>query len=447
MKEIKMSKTILLAIITMVLVSGCASKQLTHEQASKIDEYKLYQLYIDEDGNLLNPASQEVVNDEQAYVDAIINNFDKLRANNEDLTLTIFIHGGLNTFDSARSKVELAKDKMLADGKYPLFISWNSGPFTNYSDHLFLLRRGINSPVFGPISSPFVLLEDILRSIARFPASTYNVLFGQNSVRINNYSKEEKAATNALDKLHGLGFQIFNSPNDTGHTFSDWATVWNPVKLISAPFLDGFGKGAWDSMLRRTDLVLRKDTGFDGESEFHSNTAVTMFFTRYIELYPKRKTVIIGHSMGTIIANNIVSKYPDINFSNIIYMAAACRLKDLEYVISPYLESNPSAIFYSLSLNPYRDISENFYLDFVPRGSLLIWIDQTLGETNSFQDRTAGFWFNIVRAAGNTFKKDTVRKRVNLTQFGINDETPQNHGDFSKFEYWSEDFWKGQVRL
>jgi len=424
---------------------GCAGN-LTQEERQTVSDLKLYQLYIDENGNLLNPASKDIIKDETQYIDSIFKNFEQIRTQKSDLTLTVFIHGGLNTFETVTNRVKLIKDKILADGKYPLFVSWNSGPISNYSDHLFLIRRGIRSPVKGIASSPFVFLEDFLRSAARLPASTYNVLFGQNSVLISVYSKEEKAADLALRQLPPMGFKIFNDPDDTGHSFVDWATVWNPTKLLTAPFVDGLGTGAWNSMLRRTDLVLSKNSGFEGAPLDSADTAVSKFFTAYIEKYPNRKTEIIGHSMGAIIANNILSKYADINFSNIIYMAAACRIKDLEYVVSPYLDRNTSSNFYNLSLNPYRDLSENPYYDFVPRGSLLIWIDQTLGSTNSFQDRTAGFWFNIVRSAGNVFKKDRVRQRVHLTQFGIKDGTPQNHGDFSDFRFWTESFWKGNVQ-
>lgn len=150
--------------------------------------------------------------------------------------------------------------------------------------------------------------------------------------------------------------------------------------------------------------------------------------------------------MGTIIANNIIARYQHmIEFNDIVFMAAACKIKDLEYVVAPYLEKNETTNFYSLSLNPYRDISENTFYDFIPRGSLLIWIDQTFGDINSFQDRTAGYWFNIVRGAGEAFKNSKVRERVNLTQFGIRDGTPQEHGDFNDYAFWKEEFWQGQI--
>jgi len=438
-------KTIKLYIaVSILFISGCATNY-TPENKQLLEDSKFYQLYIDDNGRLLNPASKNAVKDESAYVDGILKNFKEMKEKNPKLVLTIFIHGGLNTFDSATSRVKRVKNEILKDGKYPLFISWNSEAFSNYGDHLFFLRRGEESSVLGPLSSPFVLLEDGLRSIARLPASTYNVLFGQNSVRINYYSEEEIAADKSLKNLEPQGFVIHDSPNDTGLGFWDWALVWNPVKLVTAPFVDGLGTGAWDSMLRRADLVLKKDKAFNGENGKVSDTAVTLFFNSLGKKFPSQKIDLVGHSMGTIIANNIISKYPKLHFENITYMAAACSVKDLEYVVAPYLKNNSASTFYNLTLNPYRDLSENMAFDFVPRGSLLIWIDQTFGATNSFQDRTAGYWFNIVRAASSTFKDSDVRNRVHLTQFGISGDSPKSHGDFGEYDFWNESFWRGEI--
>lgn len=433
-------------VILMVLffLGGCASIPNVDTR----DKLSLYQLYVDSNGDLIDPTNEEVITDESDYVDRIMSNFNKEKTIRPDLKLTIFIHGGLNSFENATNRVKKVKQKMLDDNRYPVFVSWRSGGLSNYSDHLFSLRRGEKRNWFvGVITSPFVLIEDSLRSLARIPASTYNVLFGQNSIRIKNYSKEEKYSDDALEELKKQGFVIYNDPDNTGFGVENFWSIWNPVKLITAPFVDGFGVGAWNSMLRRTDLILRRNDGFNGISEDKSDTAVTKFFRRVSKDLRNEKVIIVGHSMGTIVANNIISRFQEIDFSHIVYMAAACKIKDIEYVISPYLKKNKKSKFYSLSLNPYRDMAENTFVDFVPRGSLLMWIDDTLGEVNSFQDKTAGYWFNMVRGVSETFKENDVRSRVNLTKFGINDETPQEHGDFGNFEFWNEKFWMGEISL
>jgi len=433
-----------LLIIALSVLSGCASIQ----HMDQADELSSYQLYIDSTGDLLDPRNEKVIKDEDPYVKNIVDNFKSKKSQNPDLKMTIFIHGGLNSFENATDRVKRVKDSMLMDNKYPVFISWRSGGFSNYSDHLVSIRRGEKRNWFvGGITSPFVFAEDALRSLARAPASTYNVLFGQNSIRIGKYSKEEQYSDKALAELNKLGFIVYNSPNDTGHGVGDFWSVWNPVKLVTAPFVDGLGTGAWNSMLRRTDLVLRRNDGFNGISEEKSDTAVTNFFKRLSSDLNDEELILIGHSMGTIIANNIIARFQELNFKEIVYMAAACSIKDVELVVPPYMQKNTDTKFYSLSLNPYRDMTENSLLDFVPRGSLLVWIDDTLGATNSFQDKTAGFWFNMVRGASEAFKNPSIRNRVHLTQFGIKDGTPQTHGAFGDYEFWDERFWQGDVPL
>jgi len=68
--------------------------------------------------------------------------------------------------------------------------------------------------------------------------------------------------------------------------------------------------------------------------------------------------------MGTIVANNILSRFPDINhinFDTVVYMAAACRLKDLEKPVVPWLRRNKRWEFYNLTLDPDRDIYKYEY--------------------------------------------------------------------------------------
>tara|TARA_R110001592_G_scaffold363337_1_gene684338 strand:- start:1309 stop:2634 length:1326 start_codon:yes stop_codon:yes gene_type:complete len=438
----------ILAVTTLlaVLLGGCsATIPVSTVKASQISVLAKHQIYIDKKGRLLNPKTGDRDVNENEYVDYILQNIDAARSKNPDLELLVFIHGGLNKFDKSNRRVKETAGSILAAGKYPLYISWDSGPFTNYGDHLFKLRRGERVEILGPLSSPFVLAEDVLRSVARIPASLYYTLFGQNSVSLTISDSQEAAAARAVKELGAGSFTLHNNPKDRGLGPGHWATIWNPVKLVVAPFVDVLGTGSWNSMLRRTDLVLRKDVAFGGGGDRDSETAASRLFSRLEERGDKMKISIVGHSMGAIVANNIIARNNQLEFSNIVYMAAACSLKDLEVVVAPYLEAHEGAQFFSLTLNPYMDIVENTFYDFVPRGSLLMWIDQTLASTNSFQDRTAGFWFNLVRGAMTAFKNPDIRPRVHLTQFGINDHTPQTHGDFSDYSFWDERFWRGEV--
>ncbi len=421
-------------------------------------EPRLYQIYIDSEGRLVDPVTRRPISDkmiegpagrsavegeESRYVSRIIENYER----HPGYELIVFVHGGLTSFDESGARFSRFKSEMLCEQKYPLFISWDSKWGPNYADHLFFVRRGVQNKALGVLSSPVVLIEDLARSIVRLPVSTYNVIFGHRF-----QGREERAVEEATQALaSGKRILLHLPPNEKHETprIATWSNPlwWNPSKLVVAPFIDGFGTGAWGSMLRRTDLVLRKRRDDDYYQGRIPGTAVSRFFEAWEERFgngpidERASVTLIGHSLGTMIANEIVAEYPEINFSSIVYMAAALRVRDIATVIEPYLLRNPSAEFFNLSLSPTREISESQFLDFVPRGSLLIWIDQTFADIHSFRDRTAGYWRNIVRSAPDMFIEDGFASRVHLTMFGTHGPGPKKHGDFEEYRFWRKGYW------
>jgi hypothetical protein len=455
---------------------GCA----THQGTDYINS-RNHMLYIDGYGNLVDPVTGGIVGDgglattkelEKAYLDKIFENFYRLKQRDKKLKMTIFIHGGLNDFATAVNRPKLMTEAMLADNQYPIFIAWNSDFWPNYADHLFRIRKGLNRPVLGGISSPFIFVEDLGRSLVRIPASVYKEIADPIMVSKSVNSKDEKDYQRRVKRLKASGFSVRNPKPFVG-VGPDYYTVLNPFKLIMAPFVDGFGTGAWDGMLRRTDLVLTKSVAFEGdvvtepqkelkEPSSFADTAVTTFISKLEREAREEKAqsddgshvgsiTLIGHSMGTIIAVNIIARHPDLEVDNLVFMGAAARVKEIENVVTPWLIKNPSANFWNLSLDPYREVGENFFYDFMPRGSLLNWIDFTFGQVNSFKDRTAGSWWNITRLAEDVFPaapgygavKDGIRSRVHLTRFPIdnNGVWPQKHGEFADFKFWRQDYW------
>lgn len=480
---------VLIFSLSLFLLSCSSSQKKENKVPLDLKTLSLYQMYIDADGNLLSPIGKTRIENEDEYVDKILKNYFDLKSKNKDLELMIFIHGGLNEYGGStrRAKNILEKElkNILKEGKYPLFISWDSGFLKNYTDHLLFLRRGSRvTNISGPLSSPFILLEDFFRSVVRIPANLYYASVRAATTPIQIKTNLEEAYDIEINKIEvpesertNFDLNISNSKSDKwkdkSHVFKDFWSIGNPVKLIGAPLSDGFATGAWNSMLRRTDLILTKDitpktiinfSKINNEStvskEVENKTAVTKLLDKYLKKEKSQpinknftgvvkkygNVTIIGHSMGAIVANNIISKYQDINFTNIVYMAAASKIRDIEYIISPYLKVNKNTEFYNLSLNPYREINENMAWDFIPRGSLLVYLDSVFTDVNSYQDRMAGNWYNIILAANNVFPED-IRSRVHLTQYGIyEDETkaPQTHGAFDEFKFWSEEFWKAE---
>jgi pimeloyl-ACP methyl ester carboxylesterase len=462
---------IFFAILLLLGLYGCTSHPQEHFYNGESLDIRLHTIYIDGDGNLLDPISKKNVagdrafqgsqSSEQTYVNAILSNFAVKKERNPNLKMVVFVHGGLNDFDSATSRPVKATKAMLDDDRYPVFICWDSAFMPSYVDHLWRIRKGIVRTVQGPLSSPFVLLEDLGRSVVRIPSSTYKEVADPIIVSKRINSSTETDYQLRVDRLPAMGFDINNQGKHTG-VGSDYYTVWNPIKVLMAPLVDGFGTGAWEGMLRRTDLVLTKNSAFEGDiananipvnvskSLRPDDTAAALFLHGYEsgELTRSQPIELIGHSMGAIVAINIMARHAELKIDNVVFMGAAARIKEVENVVVPWLQRNPGSQFWNLSLDPYREMGENTFYDFMPRGSLLNWIDFTFGEVNSFKDRTAGSWWNITRLAEDVFpgdaKQKELRQRVHLTRFPIsnNGSWPQRHGEFADYKFWRIAYWE-----
>lgn len=283
-----------------------------------------------------------------------------------------------------------------------------------------------------------------------------------------------------------------------------------PVRLVTAPFLDAMGKTAWENMLRRTRTPVRAvwelqrperetpdarnqlDTTLDC---FPRGTGAFAKFFHALEKYLEgpestdrmdrcgiyraaaRSTgaeslTLIGHSMGTIVLNELIPTFPTLPYTNIVYMAAAASIGDGQRSVLPVLHRNmrrnpdePPActtVFYSLMLNPIAEARERTVKGLVLSGSLLEWIDDMFEDPKTTLDRTLGMWRNV-RPALHVFG-GPQRPCVHFKVFGFKNSGgngssmateycaspdqeiahPQTHGAFNDGDkcYWQERFWK-----
>ena len=418
-------------------------------------------IYIDKEGNLISPVNGQVIHDETVYVDKIITAAERFHAKNisgKPATLTIFVHGGLNSRNKAIERAREYTPCMLEDGHYPVFIGWSAGLFSNYPDHLFRLRRGKSRPLIGILTSPFVLAEDAARSVIRALPALYKEASDPFTLQhiLNSDETGNDLVAHELAQLKNVSANLTITGHGVGSSY--WSAL-NPIKLITAPLVDGFGKGTWDSLLRRTDFVLtayESSHPSDPSDPNAADTAAAALLKRWSQKNVNMPVTLIGHSMGTIVVANILAKHSNMNVSNVVFMGAAAPLKSLENIVSPWLiqPAHANAEFYNLSLDPDRETSERNAWDFGPRGSLLNWIDEIFADINSFKDRTAGDWRNISRTAAEIFSSPEatpaapigkpLSKRVHLTRFGTT-HGPQKHGDFDTFCFWRKSFWQGNT--
>jgi hypothetical protein len=267
-----------------------------------------------------------------------------------------------------------------------------------------------------------------------------------------------------------------------------WYVVTAPVKFGTSWFIDGFGQPAWNNMTRRTLTLFegralgtlapeREEAAQERRQErqdlrarvrpdaaattysYDSTGGLQMFIDRLAahvkaaDGNPGHEITLIGHSMGSMVLNEWIRRNDQFTYRNIVYMAAACSVRDVEQSVVPYLrrhrEGPRRARFYNLTLHPTADLRErDRFWDTPPRGSLLVWIDDFLGSPRTTLDRTFGRFDNCVKNAHVIHEE--VKGQVTMKAFGLaasglpsgQDLGPQMHGHFRGRRYWEPAFWQ-----
>jgi pimeloyl-ACP methyl ester carboxylesterase len=233
-----------------------------------------------------------------------------------------------------------------------------------------------------------------------------------------------------------------------------------PIRIITTPIIDAGGKSAWDIMLRRTRIALQKQRDDvvlkDGTIKISfapPNGSLSILMDALSDLYKENNKyyfTLIGHSLGPVMLNELIRQYPDLPYRNIVYMGAACTIRDAGYALNPYMLNHTNTTFYNLCLHENADKYSTMWYAGIPRGSILEWIDTFLGDPLTSDDLTLGKWSNSLRVLHSInpeFRRHTVIK-----SFGINDpetntiliDQPETHTDFSdpKLRFWEPSFWQ-----
>jgi pimeloyl-ACP methyl ester carboxylesterase len=437
--------------------------------------------------------------------------------------LLLFVHGGLNDRKQGMAHFWDSYAEVMRGDYYPVFVVWPSGWASTYTEHLLWVRQGIKAETaaektFGILTSPLALLADIGRAVTRLPLVAANNSQSDLETVTPIRSDNGGAAVRQYQQLAQEGYEL--SIGDDYSLRSDrflrdityWPTL--PIKYTLASFIDGFGQGAWDNMLRRTQEVypetfeaaraeasrrlglVERSGGATGQPA-RTVRSLSLRQERRAQRYaaaglpafvaalrkqqaenPSFEVTLVGHSMGTIILNRVVQD-ADMDFANIVYMGAACSIKDFSTSVLPYLKQRPHTKFFNLSLHPVAEAGEWYVslADLPPRGSLLIWIDNFLSNPVTEQERTLGRWRNLFRSgpsgepiALQFFDNDVtgqLKQQLYFKGFSVgfgnatdlrsikyqwNEhpkpkdakercDNPLTHGEFGQMPYWQPSFW------
>jgi pimeloyl-ACP methyl ester carboxylesterase len=243
-----------------------------------------------------------------------------------------------------------------------------------------------------------------------------------------------------------------------------------PMKLAIAPILDTFGTSAWINMQRRIHLLFHSDEEMQSShitegakwrhelADIPASGGLSHFMKKLLDA--KRydtgydwEIVLVGHSMGAMVLNEIIQLYGNqLPVSKIIYLAAAASIEDYEDALFPYLEDNPETQFYNFMLHPIMERGEIQYEigDLPPRGSLLTWLDTFLANPETLLHRRVGRYDNYLRALHDTpacRSPQCLRRRIHIRSFsaGVDEahRNPQSHSEMAeRFRFWEPKCWK-----
>ncbi|WP_404394004.1 hypothetical protein [Pseudoalteromonas phenolica] len=432
-------------------------------------------------------------------------NNDKYFSNSEGeavkdtpIKLLVYFHGGLNTYSDSDERVEnhvsyiediKTNSNTNPDWHYPIFVSWPSNLLGTIGEHLLWEREGrVTSTGTGLISTPFIIFEDVVSSIGELPSNFY-FQFTNDKDRYASGTNLSKYLTSSIweeayYKYQNLNFQepltsdYLRSKYHSGRLNSDMKNIainrsiysrsgfkhraesagtllFTPFRYVVGSLWNGaIAANSWDMMKRRARSMFYPHGDFDKRMKAQSGEHLGTFFEFILnkeKSYPALdiELTLIGHSMGTIAINNLLSKYKQdweetSILKDIVYMAAAANINDTLSIVPTILRNNINDIgFHNLTLNRVAESAEVYGYGLLPSGSLLVSIDKYHDSPEHHLLRTMGTELNVHSSLDViTEAFSGMTDPVSFKSFNsINHSLPKKHGDFGCILYWKSSTW------
>lgn len=385
---------------------------------------ELHIINLDAHGNVLRPDDGDTPfgskKEEEQYFETMISHAGRFAANGG--RILIFIHGGLNGKSAGIKRFEEQGPLLRKAGYHPIFILWPSGIFDTYGYHLVRLRPPERSNALEKtVAVPFNFLADSARAVGRAPLVMINLMRNDYEATIASDAFTGPKLRNRLTQFKRLEADLTNAhvriekdhrtkASMAGRSLSYIVTL--PFKLATAPIIDAFGKSGWHEMNARLDRIASRQIPHErGRTEAEKAadprplqnpveaSALARFFDRLEHSPQSEKVTLVGHSMGAILINKVLPDYKG-KLDRVVFLAAACSVDDFERGALRYLERQTNGVqFFNHTLHPVAEARELDwrFLDLIPRGSLLVWIDEFLDQPRSPGQRRLGKWDNYFR--------------------------------------------------
>jgi hypothetical protein len=483
-------------LLTLVAFISCSTKKLVKQKDNGEDIYKKHIVEVSPRGKHQNKKILEGGKKlyQKEHFNYIIQGIDD-HLSNGNKKILIFFHGGLNARQSSFKRALKHTELISKDGIYPVFFNWHSGAISSYGQQLGGVSAGLDYRRMKIFAAPFMLASDLVTGIVKSPLSGFNnasTFF----LNIGRYDKNGAKWTRTRKNTMGI-YAVLEErmkKNPSSELKVQWgeddrkgirpvirgaqATLFGCTRIVGQVAIwDGLGTAAWINMKKRAHALFHPNLEFDVRGFYKNHDSVAKrldtqhsgvlaqfidTLNQYLQKRGKKdyEITVIGHSMGAIVANDLLIQYPDFPVDNIVHMAGASSIREVSYAVFPYLSKHRKSRYYNLSLHPASENRESLLNTelLLPRGTLLVQIDNMFEQPASFMDRTSGKWENIIQATH--LIPDSIRNQVTLKCFDIKnnqkahgnksngtrkeqieDFKPQKHGQFDNGIYWDERFW------
>jgi pimeloyl-ACP methyl ester carboxylesterase len=397
------------------------------------------------------------------YLTAMMENLRECRDQGQCRGVVIIISGGNEMMHKMlKNSIDLYQ-RIKGDGYYPIFINWDSNLKRAYTEQLFRIRSGQYAPWWRVlVTLPFYFTGDLLKSIAHLiPSIVLQVYLLCRSLRWYR-----DPTTKRLNRFQP-------APPNIEVTMGRWQPGFSPeeaIKLIPAFFFQALlvlpfvGLGvprAWENLRRRTRAMFRAPREFDpklapdkqyempnGSEHTSREGAMAVFLeelAKTLSAYPRMKVRLIAHSMGSMVANEVLYYRDTLPYESIVYMAPACSVRDFARAVIPIVSDEArSADTHVLTLHPRVEAGQRDLEGWLG-GSVLEWLEGILTPPHTYLDRMLGKWDNVLRTL-HVFEP-AARPRIHIKGFsydGKNRKKPYKHVHFNDPDvpFWTEDFWK-----